>query len=362
MRILDRYIMKQMIRTMLIGSLAFLVVFISLDMVENIDDFVDSNASITTVLKYYSFQVPYIFNLTLPIATLIACLFTVGQMARYTELIAMRASGIRFLRIIVPLMVVGMLTSLTSLAIGELIEPESNAIVRAIKANEIKKPKKTVPRGKKTNVSYRGRSGVFYFTPSFDTRRNIMTNVVIEKTSGDRLIYRINAKRAVWRDSVWVFVDAWVRWFDENGDVDREAYIPEGTISGLCDKPGDIVREQRKPEEMGYVQLHQLIKRVEESGGDPTRYRVGLNMKLAFPFTNLVVILIGSPLSARIRRGGIALGVGRGLSITFIYYGFIRVGQTLGDHGILPPFVAAWLGNLVFAACGIILILHAEKY
>ena len=362
MRILDRYIIKQMARTMLIGSLAFLVVFISLDMVENVDDFVDSNAGILTVLKYYSFQIPYIFNLTLPIATLIACLFTVGQMARHSELIAMRASGIRFLRTMVPLILVGVITSVVSLGVGELVEPETNSIVRAIKANELKKPRRRKPTLKKTNISYRGKQGVFYFTPEFDTRRNVMTDVVVEKTSNDRLIYRVNAKRAIWRDSTWVFIDAWVRWFDKDGDVEREAYIPEGSLDGLTDNPSDIVREQRKPEEMGYRELYNLVKRIEESGGDATRYRVGLSMKLAFPFTNLVVILIGSPLSARLRRGGIAIGVGLGLSITFIYYGFIRVGQTLGDHAILPPFVAAWLGNIVFTVCGIVLILRTEKF
>jgi lipopolysaccharide export system permease protein len=85
-------------------------------------------------------------------------------------------------------------------------------------------------------------------------------------------------------------------------------------------------------------------------------------MKIAFPFTNLIVVLLGSPLSARLRRGGIAVGVGLGLSLTFIYYGFIRVGQTLGDNAILPPLPASWMGNIFFAVCGIILILRAEKH
>ncbi len=362
MRILDRYMMRETAKTICIGSIAFLVVFISLDMVENVDDFVDNDVHILTVLKYYAYQVPYIFNLTLPIATLIACLFTVGQMARHSELVAMRASGIRFLRTVVPLVAVGLIASLVSLALGELVEPETNSTVRKIKATEIKKPKVRRQPHKKINISYRGESGVFYFTPEFDTYRKTMNEVVVEKTAGEELIYRLNAKKAIWKDSVWVFVDAWVRWFDENGEVKREAYIPEGTFANLRDNPSDIVREQRKPEEMSYRELRRLVRRIEESGGDPTRYRVGLNMKLAFPFTNLVVILIGAPLSARLRRGGIAIGVGLGLAITFIYYGFIRVGQTLGDHALLPSFIAAWLGNFVFAACGIALILRAEKH
>jgi lipopolysaccharide export system permease protein len=53
--------------------------------------------------------------------------------------------------------------------------------------------------------------------------------------------------------------------------------------------------------------------------------------------------------------------MGLGLSLTFIYYGFIRVGQTLGEQGVMPSVIAAWLGNIFFAACGIYLILREEK-
>jgi lipopolysaccharide export system permease protein len=63
-----------------------------------------------------------------------------------------------------------------------------------------------------------------------------------------------------------------------------------------------------------------------------------------------------------LRRGGLAVGVGLGLALTFVYYGFIRVGQALGDHSVLPPALSAWTGNIFFAVCGIILILRAERH
>jgi lipopolysaccharide export system permease protein len=330
LRILDRYIVAETSRTILVGLLAFITIFVSLDMVENVDDFVDNNVGLPTILKYYAFQIPHIFTLTLPVAILISCLFTVGQMARHSELVVIKASGVRFARTVVPLVAIGLAASLLSLGVSETIEPEANSIVRDIRASEIKKTSKRRQPRIRTNISYRGKNGIFYFAPEYDTQRNIMKDVVIERSTGGRLLFRLNAKQAVWQDSLWIFSEAWVRWFGEAGDVEREAYIPEGPFSRVRD--------------------------------DTTKYRVGLNMKISFPFTNLIVVLIGSPLSARLRRGGLAVGVGLGLSLTFVYYGFIRVGQTLGDNSILPPIIAAWLGNTFFALCGLILIFRAEKH
>lgn len=362
MRVLDIYVFGQTTRTILIGLLAFIAVFISLDMVENVDDFVDNDVPLATVLKYYGFQIPHIFTLTLPVAVLISCLFTVGQMARHNELVAMKASGIRFARTIMPIVTAGLIASLLSLGMSEVIEPEANSIVRDIKSNEIRKSSnKTQPRIR-SNISYRGKDGVFYFAPEYDTKLNTMKDVVVEKSVKGRLVFRLNAEGAAWQESTWIFSEAWVRWFAEDGEVEREAYVPKGPLSNLRDNPANIVREQRQPEEMSYRELSSLVSRINDSGGDSTKYRVGLNMKISFPFTNLIVVLIGSPLSAKLRRGGLAVGVGLGLSLTFVYYGFIRVGQTLGDHSVLPPILSAWLGNLFFGFCGIVLTFKAEKH
>lgn len=362
MTILDRYILRELSRTIFLGLLAFIAVFISLDMVENVDDFVDSSTSMFAIFKYYLFQIPHIFTLTLPVAVLISCLFTVGQMARHSELVAIKASGIRFGRTVIPLLFAGLIASMASLAVSELVEPVANATVRTLRSNEIQRSGGGGEPRMRNNISYRAKGGFFYFAPQYDTRINVMKNVVVEKSLKGDLIFRLNAEKATWEDSTWVFKEAWVRWFSGTGDVEREAYIPDGSLPDVDADPADIVRKQRQPEEMGFRELSQLAARIEESGGDPTRYRVGLNMKLSFPFTNLIVILIGSPLSARLRRGGLAVGMGMGLSLTFIYYGFIRVGQTLGEQGVMPAVLAAWLGNICFAACGIYLILREERH
>jgi lipopolysaccharide export system permease protein len=358
-RILDKYSMREFTKTILIALFAFVTIFITLDVVEYVDDFIDNDVALPTVIKFYAFQIPHIFILSVPVAILISALLTVGQMARHNELTAMKASGIRLSRAVLPLLAVGVFASFISLAVGEMIMPRTDTEVMRIKTRDIKKSGGSQPRIQR-NISYRGKNGLFYFAPEYDTRRQVMKEVVIEKWD-ETLAFRVNAKRATWRDSVWILSEAWVRWFDENGDVEREKYISDEPFGGIRDYPRDISKEQKDPEEMSYWELQSLITRIEESGADATRYRVGLHMKIAFPFTNVIVILLGAPLSARLRRGGIAVGVGLGLGLCFVYYGFIRVGQALGDHGVLAPVPAAWIGNVMFAIAGIVLLFRAEK-
>jgi lipopolysaccharide export system permease protein len=360
-RILDKYAVREFTRTIMVALFAFITIFITLDVVEYVDDFIDNNVAVPTIIKFYAFQIPHIFILSVPIAILISALLTVGQMARHNELTAIKASGIRLSRTAMPLIAVGIVASLVSLAVGEMVMPKTDTEVLRIKTSEIKKTSGGGQPRIQKNISYRGKKGLFYFAPEYDTRLQVMKDVVIEKWD-KTLVFRINAKKATWKDSAWVLSEAWVRWFSEVGEVERETFVLEDEFTDIKDFPHDIAKVQKDPEEMSYWELRSLIMRIEQSGADATRYQVGLNMKIAFPFTNVIVILLGAPLSARLRRGGIAVGIGLGLGLCFVYYGFIRVGQALGDHAVLPPLAAAWIGNVFFAAAGIILLLRAEKH
>lgn len=362
MRILDRYVLREFLRMVGIGVLAFITIFITLNMVEKVDNFIDNRVPAETVVKYYAFQVPYIFTLTLPVAVLISALFTTGQMARRNELVAMRASGVRFARTMVPLLAGGLAAAVFSFAVSEFVQPAASSVVNSIAASDMKKSSGRADPRLRTNLTYRGKDGLLYSAPEYDTKLNVMKDLVVEQSDAGRLVFRVNAVKATWQDSVWVLTDAWVRWFSETGEVERETHIASAPLPLLRDYPRDILREQRKPEDMSYRELLGLVRSIDQSGGDPSKYRVGLAMKISFPFANLIVVLVGAPLTARLRKGGLAVGVGIGLGLAFLYYGMIKGSQALGDHGLVPPLVAAWGSNLFFGVCGVLLVLRAEKH
>ena len=83
---------------------------------------------------------------------------------------------------------------------------------------------------------------------------------------------------------------------------------------------------------------------------------IDLNYKIAFPFISFIIILIGAPLSIVNTRGGVLMGIGMSISIGLLYYASIAICLAFGRAGLLPPFLAAWLGNIGFTAWGIHLI------
>jgi len=121
-------------------------------------------------------------------------------------------------------------------------------------------------------------------------------------------------------------------------------------------RPEDIVKTDLNPETMRYQELAYFIRRLNESGNDARKWEVNRHFKLAFPFTNLIVILFGVPLAAMKQRKGITFGAGMSLLVIFIYYGFTKFGQVLGYKGILSPLWSVWLGNIVFFIAGAYLL------
>ena len=103
------------------------------------------------------------------------------------------------------------------------------------------------------------------------------------------------------------------------------------------------------------------IELVRESGRITAEYATERDLKVAFPLVNLMAVLLATPLATRLRRGGVAIGFGLSLVLFFLYIALVRFGQVLGHAGHLPPWTAAWLGNIVFGFAGLVLLIRTSK-
>ena len=153
-------------------------------------------------------------------------------------------------------------------------------------------------------------------------------------------------------------MDGAIRQFHDEGEIItsfRRREFPE-----LPEKPEDLAKESIEPEEMRFSELRDYIDKVRRGGGSIDKYQVDLYFKFSFPFTNLIFALIGAALSSAKRKPSMATGFGLTLLISFSYYGILRIGQSLGHSGVLEPFFAAWMGNIVFLAVGMVLLFRAN--
>jgi lipopolysaccharide export system permease protein len=111
---------------------------------------------------------------------------------------------------------------------------------------------------------------------------------------------------------------------------------------------------------MSYWQLRRYAERVRVEGYDATEYLVDMNIKLALPFINLVMVFIGIPVALGLKKGGTPLAVSIGIGICFLYLTNLGFSRSLGLSGILPPILSAWAANVIFFFLGIYLMLRLE--
>ena len=112
---------------------------------------------------------------------------------------------------------------------------------------------------------------------------------------------------------------------------------------------------------MGYFELAEYVKLKKRSGQVVAKEATDLHLKIAFPLVSFIIVLFGAPLAANPKRSGLAIGFAVSLFISFVYYTLIRMSQSLGYSERLPPLLAAWAANILFAIIGTILLMKSKK-
>lgn len=359
MRLLDRYLLRAFFLA-LGGSLgAFLVVAVIVDLFERLDTFLDHHVALPLVLQYYAATLPFLVSVILPIAALLAVLFSLGGMARRHELVAMTSAGVSLYRLLLPLFGAGLVLAMAGLLLAVDLAPRGTRIANEIWDHEIKERPKLTGTSRR-DLNYLGTGGRLFLIRRYDGAKGHMEEVVVQQFAGGTLAQRIDAKTADWQGGHWIFRDGYVRVFHADGPPDVESFA-ERTFGEIRETPKDFLQVVGEPDEMTLAELADHTRRTESGGGDPLRLRVEAQGRWAFPFAAFVVILLGAPLTGAIRRGGHALGFGLAMLVGFGYYILLRVGQTYGLSGALPPWLAAWLPNMVATGGGLVGLWKTRK-
>jgi lipopolysaccharide export LptBFGC system permease protein LptF len=377
MRILSRYIVRRYLVWLALALTALVAIFLVVDLTDRLNEFLDRAFEGRAILSYYAFYVPYVVILTLPMASLLACLFAVGDLSRHGELTAMKAAGLSLGRILAPLVGTAFGLSLIALLVADRAVPGANRQRAEIeRGGALEVP----PFSVRENLVLRDAGGRVLSVGRYEVGAKVGYTVSLDRyeqvqspesrvespesdpgpwTLDSRLRSRITAATMRWDGEGWEWRDGVLREFDG----DREVATPFVSLrpDGLTLRPEDLERPDRKPEEMSHAELRRTIDRRRLGGAPVQKEEVELRLKVAFPFAALVMALFGAPLAASLRRTGRGTAFGLCLLLSFIYYGSIKGCQALGWNGILLPAVAAWLPNGAFAGVGVGVFLRAHK-
>lgn len=352
MKILDRYILRKFFGIFLLCLIAFLIIFLIVDVIEKIDKYIKAQMSISEVLTYYLYQLPFFIDIAIPMSLLLASVFTIGTLSKNNELAAIKSSGVSLYRLSTPLLITGALFSIGLFLFEDYILIPATREKIEIEQTRLK-GKKGSDKTILYNITYQDSPNCNIVILKFSTNKNIGNTVTIQYTQNQKLAKRIDAQRIIWlpEQKLWRFENFKIRNFGEDGsEIVSQLY--SDSLFQLNLDPQDIAQSTIKPETMKYKELKNFIDRLKQSGNDPTRWEVNLHYKLSFPITTFIVILFGLPLAAMKHHKGIGFGAAASLFVIFAYYAFIEFGQILGYKNILPPFLSVWLGNFVFLGIG----------
>jgi len=357
MKILDLYLLRRYLWSLLFSILTLLLLSIVVDLIETIDLFIDFGARYGQILAYYLYRTPYWVILTLPIATLLATMFSLTSFARRNEITAMKTAGVSLPRLLLPIFVFALLFSGLAFLLTDYVVPPATYHYNSIR-NQIRSYNRS--DGSRRQVLLQDVDGQLIFARSYDAGQKRAHEVSWEKLQDYKTTARVIARHLEWRRDKWIVLQGRHYVFTATG-APQISVFDSLEMSSLTLLPEDFARQQKKPEEMGYRELAAYIDRSHANGEDVTRRLVDLHLKISFPFTCFIIVVLGAPLAANARRAGLANSFGLGALICFSYYSLVKAGQALGWNQVMPPLAGAWLGNIVFGILCLILLWRAHR-
>lgn len=363
LKILDRYIADRYLRVFLISLGVLIIIPVLVDLIEHVDYFVDRSADPVSVIKYYFFYLPYFLTFTIPVASLLSTLFSLGILNKNNELTALKASGASLYRIFMPVFGSAALISILAFLNEEKLKPPALEIRSRIKQEEIEGQKRMEVE-RFYNLFAQGEGGWIYHFDVFDSRDNSGFNAVLEKYEAGKLRERIEAEKMTWQDPIWVLENGRYRVFLEDtlsSQVQKFEKFQRLVKFDLNVRPELFIRKAKHPDQMNFQELYDYVRSKSKSGVKVSNELVQLHMKIAFPLASFIIVLFGAPLASMPRRSGLAFSFGATLIISFVYYVLLKFGQSLGYNEKLPPALAAWMGNIVFGVLGLVILFKSRK-
>jgi len=357
--ILDDYVLRDFFVYLGLIIATFLMLLDVFTLFELLGDILRNHASSLLVGEYLLNVTPFFLYNILHLSVLLAVLITFGLMERSNEVTAIKATGTSVYRVIVPVLVVASVLGASLFFFDQFYLPRINKRQDALR-NQIKgKPAQTYLRPDRKWIF--GEHNDIYYYQFFDADRDQFANLAVfqfdPKTFA--ITRRVYADRAHWSDlsQRWIFEQGWERAL-RGPAIENYRPFDVTTFAQFNEQPAYFKKEVRQYSEMNYEELRRYIHDLQQSGFDVVRLKVQLQRKLSFPVVTLVMAVLAVPFSLSAGKRGAITGVAVAVSIAAIYEVVSRWFEAMGNLSQLPPAVAAWSPDLIFALVGAYLILR----
>ena len=364
MRLLEKYIIKSILKAFLIALFIFAGLFVLIDTAGHLDEFIAREVPITIILQYYLYYLPNILTQTASIGFLISVLLIFSHLNNDNEIIVMRSSGMNFWRIIKPALFLSILVAVLVFWTNEKFIPISTEKQKDIKITHLAvKEKRKTKKGKIIkNLTFYGLKNRLYFIDSFASKSKELNGITILEYDNQQLLtQKIVALNGQWTGIAWKFYKCQITTYSKKGITDPlKIRIYDEKIMDIKETPVDFLRQRLDVRTMNMINLGQYIDRFSNSGAIKAlkKLRVDYYQKVAQPFSIIIIVLIGIPLTLMThnRKGTTFSSMGIAVAIGFLYYVSTAITLALGKAGVLSPLLSVWLTPILFIIIAITII------
>lgn len=367
-RLLDRYLLRELMVPLLYCLGGFLIFFISADLLNELPMLQGRGLNGWDIAEYYFYKTPELLPTVLPMGLLLALLYALAQHNKHHELVAIRAAGVSLWRLAAPYLTVGVAASALLFVASEIIGPRMQAAAEDVLNRYQTKLEQQTELQWRRDVNFNNDvAGHEWKIGAYGMLTHEMLRVNVTWTGADNIRRVLFANRGAYANGVWHFTDAEL-WAYQPPRLD----FPERSRTNLLVFPElnesprlikselkinsmSTLRSAKKlrftlAEILDYQRLHPRL-----SGSKADELNTQFHGRLAAPFTCFVVVLLALPFGAAPGRRNVAIGVGLSIAIGFAFFVLSRLTLVLGTGGYVPGWLAGWAPNVIFATVGIVL-------
>jgi lipopolysaccharide export system permease protein len=362
-QIVDTYVLA----SFLFYFAVFLAAFVSMTEIYNFFELMGDmlkNSSLMTMLTYPFFLIPQLVYKTLPVSVLVAVLVTLGVLSKQNEVTAFKACGVSLYRLAAPILIVSTLFTGALFGFNYAYVPAANRRQDALR-DEIKgRPRQTYLNPDRKWIM--GNDSRIFYYKYLDPVERVMVGVSVFELDpmSFALKRQIVAQRAYWSAPLknWVFENGWSSDFRKHIRLTPRNDFQATAFSELNETPDYFLREAVQEKQMNFIELQRYIADLQQTGlVDTRKLQVQYHLKFANPLFALIMAMIAVPFGFLVGNRGAMTGIGVSLVIAIAYLGVQPLFEKIGDVGGLPPAMAAWSPNVLFALVGLYLLLRMRS-
>ena len=357
---LDKYILAKYLKTFLLAMVLIIVIVITFDVSEKLDDFLGGHAPFKEiVLKYYLNFIPGFVNLYSPLFIFISVIFFTSKMAGNTEIIAILSSGISYRRMLRPYLYGAIMVALVVLAFGNFLIPVNNRTLDEFESQYINLHHPNYF----SNMHFQLSKGVQVYAESYDAKTLKVSHFnrdvydedyhLVDRISCSSMVYDTTAQKWSCED----FIHHTINGRKEHISRDRNASLRQLDVT-----PDDFNSSASNIMTMNSVDLYHHIGKEKMRGSTAVvSAKIEMYQRLLNPIAIIIMTFIGVGVSSRKTRGGIGVHLAIGITLAFGFIVFMKVSTVFAVFGTLNPFVAVLLPQAVFGVIAVYVIRTAPK-